>query len=467
MSQPSAPVVAQPGTDRRRGRRAFAAFLTSEVVSTTGTRMSMIAVPWFVLVTSGSPALTGAVAFAETLPYVLVVGLGGPIVDRFGARRVAVLSDAVAALLVGAIPVLHMTGHLPVPALVALVASLGLVRGAGAATHVLLPGVAELAGTPIERATGLGDGMNRVAGMVGVPLAGVLMAVWSAPAVLLIDAATFVVAGVLISLFVPRAAEPPRSERPEGASAVGHYVTELREGFAFLRSQRLLVAIAAMILVTNLLDQAYSAVLVPVWVRDTLDSPLGLGLIGGVFGVGAVAGSALFAWLGPRLPRRQSFAWGFLVGGSARFFVLALAVTLPPVLVVSFVAGLGVGAINPALASTEFELTPRHLQARVVGALGALAWAGIPLGALLGGLMVEAMGLTATLVVLGAAYLLATLAPFVFPVWRGMDRPPAADAADGSDGEQPGAADAPALDEEALEVRSVEESAGAAVSPRP
>ena len=65
------------------------------------------------------------------------------------------------------------------------------------------------------------------------------------------------------------------------------------------------------------------------------------------------------AWLGPRLPRRQSFAWGFLVGGAGRFLVLAAAVTLPPVLVVSFVAGLGVGAINPALASTEFELTPR------------------------------------------------------------------------------------------------------------
>ena len=59
---------------------------------------------------------------------------------------------------------------------------------------MLVPGLAEQAGTPIERASGLHDGMNRVAGMVGVPLAGVLMAMWSAPVVLLLDAASFVVA---------------------------------------------------------------------------------------------------------------------------------------------------------------------------------------------------------------------------------------------------------------------------------
>ena len=111
--------------------------------------------------------------------------------------------------------------------------------------------------------------------------------------------------------------------------------------------------------------------------------------------------------------------------------MLALAVTLPPMLAVSLVAGLGVGSINPSLSSTEYERVPRHLQARVLGALGALAWAGIPLGGLVGGLAVDTMGLTAAALVLGAVYLVATLTPFVLPVWREMDRPPVeADAAD-------------------------------------
>ncbi|MGB7980768.1 MAG: MFS transporter [Candidatus Nanopelagicales bacterium] len=405
----------------RRRRAPLVGYLTSEVVSTTGTRMSMVAVPWFVLATTGSPALTGLAGFVEILPMVLVQGLGGPLVDRVGARRVAIAANAAAAVLVGAIPVLAALDHLTIPILLTLVGLRGAARGAASASNVLLPGDAGLAGTPIERATGLHDGMNRVAGMVGIPLAGVMMAIWSAPAVLIIDAVSFVVAGALIAALVPRAAQPPTIAPIPGGSATTAYLRNLREGLDFLRRTPILIAIASMVLVTNLLDQAYSAVLVPVCVADTLGGPLGLGLIGGAFGVGAAAGSATFAWLGPRIPRRMSFALGFLIGGAPRFLVLALAVTLPPVLAVSVVAGLGVGSINPALASTEYEAVPREMQARVLGAMAALAWAGMPLGALLGGVAVETLGLDTTLLLFGGAYLITTLAPFVLPVGREMD----------------------------------------------
>lgn len=417
-------VVEAARTTDRRARVALWAYLLAEVVSTTGTRMSMVAIPWFVLTTTGSAATTGLVAFAETLPYVVVLALGGPVVDRFGAWRVAIVAGVTAAGLVGAVPALYAAGALHLGVLVVLVASAGAVRGLETSTYVLLPGLAEAAGMPLTRATGLHDGMNRTAGMLGVPLAGVLIAVSSAPAVLIVDAATFLVAALLLALLVPRTSQPPThdDENASRATGVRAYVGELREGFGFLLRDRMLVAIAVLVLVTNLLDQAYSAVMVPVWVHDELGSPLALGLIGGVFGVGAVVGSSVFAWLGPRLPRRRSFAWGFLVGGAPRFFVLAAVVVLPPVLAVSLVAGLAVGAINPALAATEYERIPRHLQARVIGALAAVAMAGIPVGGLLGGLAVERLGLDVALLVFGAVYLATTLAPFVFPVWREMDR---------------------------------------------
>ncbi len=56
---------------------------------------------------------------------------------------------------------------------------------------------------------------------------------------------------------------------------------------------------------------------------------------------------------------------------------------------------------------------PRPLQARVLGAVGGIAWAGIPFGALLAGVLVDATGLTTALVVGAAVYGLATLDPFV------------------------------------------------------
>ncbi|MFD0740576.1 hypothetical protein ACFQ1L_47060 [Phytohabitans flavus] len=66
--------------------------------------MSFVALPWFVLVTSGSAARTGIVAFAEMLPYVLVCAFGGPLLDRLGHRRVSVLGDLGSAVAVAAIP---------------------------------------------------------------------------------------------------------------------------------------------------------------------------------------------------------------------------------------------------------------------------------------------------------------------------------------------------------------------------
>ena len=245
--------------------------------------------------------------------------------------------------------------------------------------------------------------MNRVAGMVGVPLAGVLMAIWSAPVVLLMDAASFLVAAALIAVFVDPSAEPPRSERPEGGPGpVAQYVGELREGFGFLRRDRLLVAIGVLILVTNLLDQAYGAVLVPVWVRDQLGSPLGLGLIGGRLR------RRRRARIEPvRLARTETAAHARpSPGGSSSEAPRGSSCwrCRPPCHPCSPSRSSRDSAwasINPALSSVEFERIPRHLQARVLGALGAVAWAGMPVGALLGGYAVETLGLTRTLAVRG------------------------------------------------------------------
>jgi MFS family permease len=418
-----------------RSRRGLLGLLSAEGISRAGTAMSALAIPWFVLIATGSAALTGLTAFAEMTPYVLVSGLGGPLVDRIGARRVAVWANALAAVLVALIPVLHASGLLHTATLLVLVAVVGAARGAASCTYVLVPGVAEIAGTPIERVTGLHDGINRIAGMLGAPVAGVLLAAFSADVVLLLDAASFLLAGVLMGTTVPKAADPKHnpalvaeSDTSEHGDGVRGYLASLREGFGFLRADRTLVAIAVMVLGTNLLDMAYGSVLLPVWVHDELGSPLGLGLISGIFGLGAVLGSAAYAWVGPRLPRRQTFAWCFLLGGAPRFVAMALATTLPPVLMVMLIAGLGCGGINPVLGAVEFERVPRHLQARVLGAVGALAWAGMPLGGLLGGLAVSGLGLSGALWLAAGCYALTTLAPFVLPAFRGFDRPQPAPA---------------------------------------
>jgi MFS family permease len=248
----------------------------------------------------------------------------------------------------------------------------------------------------------------------------VLVAVTSAVSVLAVDAGTFAASAVLVAALVPRRAQPPRHP-----GAPGPYLASLAEGFRYLRGDRLLLALGAMILVTNFVDQAGGAVLWPVWAHQVAHNPVALGLLGGATGVGSVTGNALVTWLGPRLPRRMTYAAGFVVGGAPRYIALAVAGTISPVLAVALVCGLGLGGINPVIGAVEYERVPRHLQARVLGAVGASAWAGIPFGSLAGGLAVSAFGLRPALLAAAAIYGATTLAPFVFPVWRQMDRRPA------------------------------------------
>lgn len=423
-----------------RSWRGLVGLLTAEGVSILGSRMSMLAIPWFVLVTTGSATRTGVVAFAEMAPYVLVQGLGGPVVDRVGAWRLSVATDLAAAVAVGLVPLLHLTVGLSFGPLCALVAVAGAVRGAGdTSRYVMVPGVTERAGAAMERGAGLSDGVSRLAGMVGAPLAGVLVAFWSAPAVLVVDAATFVVSALLVVTLVPRSAAPGRGtpSGPDDAPSVRSYLHGLKEGFRRLAADRLLLGIATLVLVTNLVDQAVAGVLAPVWAQDATGSPVTLGLLFGALGAGAVLGNVVFTWLSPRLSRRRTFAWCFLVAGAPRLLAMAAFTSPAPVVALSFLAGVGAGGINPILGAVEYERVPRHLQARVLGAVGALAFAGIPVGALAGGLGVTHLGLRPALVVAGVVYLLATLAPFALPVWRQMERAPVPSSGPSSGTPQP------------------------------
>src|SRR6185312_9926056 len=106
-------------------------WLTAEAISLLGTRISMIAIPWLVLTTTGSPTQTGLVAFAEIAPMVLFKACGGPLVDRVGPRRMAIGADTLSFLVVGLIPVLHHAGALGFPLLLGLVAIAGALRGPG------------------------------------------------------------------------------------------------------------------------------------------------------------------------------------------------------------------------------------------------------------------------------------------------------------------------------------------------
>ncbi|MGH3378861.1 MAG: MFS transporter [Actinoallomurus sp.] len=392
-------------------RRPLIVLLTANAVSLTGNVLSMLAVPWFVLETTGSAARTGVAAFASTLPVVISATFAGSLIDRIGLRGTSVLSDLVSGLIVLAIPTLYMTAGLSYWVLLALLFARWLHATPGeTAREAMVPDLAARADLAMERAAAAYDGAYRGAKMVGAPLAGVLI-VWIGPtALLLVDGSTFLLSAGLIRLGIPHAA------REEAGG--GGYRDDLREGLAFLWHDRLLRSAVAMVLVTNLLDTGLGQVLIPLYARDVAHDPRAFGLLVGAVGAGAVAGTVAYGALGVRLPRRMTFALCFLVAGAPRTVVLAAHLPIAGALAISGVSGFAAGAINPLLGVVEFERIPARLRARVLGAITAGAYAGMPFGGLLAGSFTALTGLTTTLLVFAGVYVVASIPPFAGRAWR-------------------------------------------------
>ncbi|MEY9872561.1 MFS family permease [Streptacidiphilus sp. MAP12-33] len=412
--------------------RGLVGLLLTQALSLTGTRVSAVALPWLVLTTTGSTALTGLTAFCELGPYVLAKAAAGPFIDRIGPRRISLLGDLVSAAAVLAVPIAHAAGALPIWLLLTLVAITGSVRGPGDAAKVAMtPDAADDARVPLERVTGLSGAAERLAITAGPALGAAAVAAFGPATALVFNAATFLLSAAATAFAAPARREQPAAptaadadasaDAGSGADADAGYWRRLGNGFVFLRSDPLLATAVGLTLVTNFLDSAWSAVLVPVWVRQ---HGLGVGAVGAVFSVmsaASVAAGLLAAWLGERLPRRVTFLAGFVIAGAPRFLVLALGAPLSGVLAVCAVSGFAAGFLNPILAAAIYERIPRELVGRVISVADAVSWAAVPLGGLLAGAALGAVALGPVAAVAGLAYCTATTLTGLRPQWRELD----------------------------------------------
>ncbi|WP_431876520.1 MFS transporter [Micromonospora marina] len=385
-------------------RRELYTLVGADLLSNLGTRISVVAIPWLVLETTGSPTKMGLVAAAETLPYMLSSALATPWADRFGVRRTSVFVDAASAV---AMAVVALAPWLGFGTLLVLVAVAGGLRGIGdRVKHVLFKPAAERAGVPLIRLTSAYDGLARGMTLFGAVLGGLLIDWVGLTRAIWIDAATFAVCALLIGVLV----RPPAPAQPAPREP---YLRALRGGFAYLRTDRTLMTMLIVVSVSNMFANASVAVWIPLWVSQVLGDPAGFGLLLGVFSAGALLGNLLFTMFGTRLPAGTTFALGLTLSGAPRLLALALSDDLVVVLVVTFLSGIGIAAVNPLLGATLYQRVPGELQTRVLGISGSVAFLGLPVGALLGGWSVALLDLTPALLVMSVVCLVLTVGPLL------------------------------------------------------
>src|SRR5215212_4182709 len=254
--------VDEPRTTRPTSRAPILALLGANAVSETGNVLAFVAIPWFVLQTTGSAARTGLTGGVFLLAAVVAGIVGGPVVDSLGFRRASIVADLASAGTVALIPLLHHTVGLAFWQLLALVFLGGFLDAPGhTARQSLVPDLAGRAGIGIERADSAFQGIQHTSFLCGPPLAGVLIAIFAPGNVLWIDAATFVVSATLVAALVPSIGL--RSGTASKHRPAGGYLAELAEGMEFIRRDRLVFWMFGIGGVANFLVFPLFAVVLP------------------------------------------------------------------------------------------------------------------------------------------------------------------------------------------------------------
>jgi len=401
------PAVMDCALPASRNRLPLLALLGANAISLVGDELAFIALPWFVLQTTGSAAKTGLVGLSEVLPAILAAFFGGAVVDRLGFKRTSVAADVLSGVAVAMVPLCYHTVGLAFWQLLLLVFLATLLAApGGTARQSLLPDLAALASLPWERANTAYASIQRFAQLLGPLLAGFLIAVLGASNVLWLDAATFAVSAALVAAAAP----PKRGQERTGT----RYFAEIREGLRFIRQDRVLRSLAIVSAFAQFLDAPLFAVVLPVYAKQVFGRAQDLGVIFAGAGAGALLGLALYGWLGPRLPRRATFV-ACLILFKLPWWVLALLPPLPVTVAAILVSGAAAGPIGPLIMTVRQERVPAELRGRVFGTFGAIALLGLPLGMPLTGYLIQAVGVRAALVLNTACYQAVGIAALLVP----------------------------------------------------
>lgn len=397
--------------------KAVGALVVAEVISVLGTRMTYLALPWFVLVTTGSAGKMSLVLAAEIAPMAILGIPSGTLVQKLGSRTTMLIADFARAPILASIPLLHSQGMLSFPLLLGLVALLGcFMPPYFASQRTILP---ELVGENerlMSQGNSLVEGGAALAAMLGPALAGLLIPFIGASNVLYVDAATYLVAFLLVLLFVPR--------RKPLAGAVQSGVLA---GVRFLASDRFLGPVAAVVVVTGFLGAGLSAGL-PVYAFSEFDGSSRIaGLFYAALGAGALVGSLVAVAAVRKVAPLRLAAFGILAF-SLPLWVLPFLPPWPVVFVALFVATFFTPLINGPVIAVLTKRTPDDLRAKVLTAVISVNTLAAPLGFLVAGQVLEHWGVVPlfTAVVLGMTWIALVFAAIVLRRGGELDAVPEA-----------------------------------------
>ena len=394
-------------------------------VSRFGSQITFLALPLTaVIVLDVTPIQMGILAAAGAVPS-LVFGLGAGVwIDRRKKRPIMIAADYGRAILLLVVPIGATLSVLRIEHLYVIALAVGLLNMLfDIANRSMLPSLVarnELVEANSKLAIG-----NSASEVVGPGIGGILVQLLTAPLALLVDALSFVASALAVQAI--RAKEP----EPEDSSSGREVVREALQGLALIWRSRVLLPIACVVSAIAIFNAMFEAVWL-LYVNKALEmEPFTIGIMFSMGGVGLLLGALsadrFIGWVGVG----RAIVVGIVIVGLSDLatpLVGGPAITIIVVLTAaSFLFSVGSTVSGVALVSLRQAVTPISLQGRMNGAMNSLEIGLVPIGALIGGLLGQTIGMRETLFLAAAGEIAAVLWILLSPVWSQRDLPESSD----------------------------------------
>jgi MFS family permease len=392
--------------------RNFRLVFSSTTISAIGDGVASIALVFAVLhISDDSPTAVGIVLACRQAAAAAVALAAGVIADRLPRHTVLVAVAVAQAVVQAVVGVLVVSGHATVPLLAGLGIAFGLADGfVIPAQNGLIPAV--ISAARLQQANALLGLSRSILGFAAPVIGGILVAAGSPGSAILIDAASFAVAAVLLA----RVKVEPRADVVEPEP----FLRELRQGWTEFRRQRWIFNTIVFFGIGNFAGQAWG-VLAPLVMKEHYGGASTYGVVLGLFGAGMVAGGVIVLRWRPARPLLVSCLCALPFGLGT--WLIAFLVPLPVLLAAQFIAGVGL-AIHLALWFTVFQQqVPENARSRVSSydALGSFIL--IPLGTAAAGPLAAGIGIKETLILSGIVTMATNLIVVAQPVVWSIRQP--------------------------------------------
>ncbi|HTD80811.1 MAG TPA: MFS transporter [Thermoplasmata archaeon] len=394
----------------------FRRYFAGQAISQVGDFVFFVALPWQVLVLTGSAAELGGVYSTYFAAQLILLLAGGVLTDRVSRRALVVLSDVLQGILVGIVALLAGTGSLAIGHLYVFGALFGAAQAfAMPALSAFLPETVPKA--DLQAANSVYQGTRTLAFIGGPALGALLIAIGGTASAFAFDAVSFAVSAALLwSVRGGPSTSGPRERKPP-------VLVQVREGWRYTARVPWLWITILLFAIVNAAEAGPRGAVLPAFVAlDLRGGPTGIGLVLSTMAAGSLLGFFLPNFL-PAIRYRGLVAYAATALFGASIALMAFSPNLIGILALGFVHGVAVAVFSLMWQTAMMEQVREDIRGRVFSLDELGSFVLLPFSFFVCGVLAVLFGPRVVLLAGGLIVMLCATAGLLYPPAHTFEAP--------------------------------------------